>query len=736
MHLIIAEKHIAAKRIASILSPGKPDNKRINGIDTYQFDEGGETIVMGLSGHIVQVDFPRAYNNWQKVDAGELVDADIITTPTHTRIVGALKTLGRDATKVTIATDYDREGELIGAEALEIVKEVNPDVEFDRVVYSAITKVSIEEAFANPLKLDFDLADAGHSRQVIDLVWGAALTRYISLAAMRLGKSFLSVGRVQSPTLALIVDREKEREAFISQPYWEIYATLSKDGELFTTKHSTARFWDKDEADTAYAKIGSDAIVSLVETGIKKDQPPTPFNTTEFIRAANSIGFSPANAMRIAESLYTNGYISYPRTDNTVYPKAIDLRAQIEIFSKGAFAKYATKLLSKKELTPTRGKKETTDHPPIFPASLVSQSKLGEDEWKVYELVVRRFFATFADPAVWETIKARFDVNGEEFRANGARLVENGWRWYYHYNAPEDRLLPELTEGETLPIHENEMLDKETMPPGRYGQGRLIKIMEDLGLGTKATRHEIISKLYSRSYVHGNPLQPTQTAYAVVEALEKYAPTITKPDMTSKLEEDMDRIAEGNVGEEKVLKESRTMLNSVFDELKENQENISESLREGLRKDKIIGKCPECGSELMVRRSKRGSRFIGCNGYPDCTFSLPLPKSGNILVTDKQCEIHGLYHIQVNTGKRRPWDLGCAYCNYIEWKASSKEERKAEDKPKTINDIPGVGKVTAEKLSSAGILTVEELGKEDPREIAKNTSLPIGKIIKWQELVT
>jgi DNA topoisomerase-1 len=198
----------------------------------------------------------------------------------------------------------------------------------------------------------------------------------------------------------------------------------------------------------------------------------------------------------------------------------------------------------------------------------------------------------------------------------------------------------------------------------------------------------------------------------------------------------MDRIAEGSIREDSVLQESRTMLSSVFDELKANQEKISESLREGLRKDKIIGKCPECGSELMVRRSKRGSRFIGCSGYPDCTFSLPLPKSGNILVTDKKCEIHGIYLIKVNTGKRRAWDLGCAYCNYLEWKENSSKEGNAENKPKEITDIPGIGKITAEKLKSAGISTVEALGKGDAREISQNTNLPLGKIIKWQETVT
>jgi DNA topoisomerase-1 len=736
MHLIIAEKHIAAKRIASILSNEKPENKRVNGIDTYSFDNGEKTIVMGLSGHIVQLDFPRAYNNWQKVDSRELIDADIVVTPTHNRIVGALKKLGREASRVTIATDYDREGELIGVEALDIVQEVNPDIKYDRVFYSAITPAAINEAFANPSKIDFNLADAGHSRQVIDLVWGAALTRYISLAARRLGKSFLSVGRVQSPTLALIVDREKERDVFVPKPYREIYVTLTKNGESFTARHATARFWDKEEAEAVFSRIRNEAVVSSIETGTKSDNPPIPFNTTEFIRAANSIGFTPANAMRIAETLYTNGFISYPRTDNTVYPKSIDLREQIGLFSKGTFGKYAAELLAKKELTPTRGKKETTDHPPIFPASYATKGKMKEDEWKVYELVVRRFFATFAGPSVWETIKARFDVNGEEFRANGARLVEEGWRWFYPYNAPEDRLLPKLEEGEKLKVTDREMPDKETMPPGRYGQGRLIKIMEDLGLGTKATRHEIISKLYSRAYVHGNPLQPTQTAYAVVEALENYAPTITKPDMTNKLEEDMDRISEGNISEESVLEESRQMLNSIFGEMQENEEQISESLREGLRKDKIIGKCPECGSELMIRRSKKGSRFIGCNGYPDCNFSLPLPKSGTIIVTDKKCETHGIYHIKVNTGKRRAWELGCAYCNYLEWKASSAAENNGKLKPKKITDIPGIGKVTAEKLNAAGVTTVEELGEGNAGEIAKSTNIPVGKIIRWQEVIT
>lgn len=741
MHLIIAEKHIAAKRIAAILAPKKPKQVRVSGVDTYEYGtDADKTISMGLSGHIVGVDFPKTYNNWQKVDARLLIDAEIISTPTHVKIVSALKKLGKNATKITIATDYDREGELIGAEALEIIKKINPDVPFDRVHYSAITPKAINDAFSNPTTVDFNLADAGHSRQVIDLIWGAALTRYVSISAGRLGRMFLSVGRVQSPTLALIVDREKERDAFIPEPYWEIFATLSdQNKETFLTQHKTKRFLDKQEADSVLAKIGiaKDAVVSSVVKSKKMDKVPTPFNTTEFITAASSIGLSPANAMRLAESLYTAGFISYPRTDNTVYPESVDMRTHIELFKVGgAFKQYAEQLLKKTELVPTRGKKETTDHPPIFPASLAKKSELKDDEWKVYELIVRRFFATFADQAEWETMRVKFDINDEEFNVSGARLIVPGWRWYYPYNAPEDRLLPVLQEGDKLSVDKTEIVDKETNPPSRYGQGRLIRIMEELGLGTKATRHDIISKLYSRAYVHGNPLQPTKTAYAVVEALEEYAATITKPDMTSKLEEDMDKIAEGDIKEDDVVQESREMLDSVFEDLEKNKEDISESLRTGLREDKVVGTCQKCGSQLMVRRSKRGSRFIGCEGYPDCNFSLPLPKSGQVIVTDKLCEEHGLYHIRIITPGRRPWNLGCPNCNFIEWQASQEAEKAKRPKtprPKSITDIAGVGKVTAQKLADAGIVKVDDLVEADAFELSKTVGISVKKIKGWQD---
>lgn len=696
MHLIITEKHDTARRIAAILSGKKPEKERVNGVDTYKFNG---TTVMGLSGHIVEVDFPKEYNNWQKTDLQNLIHAEVLTIPTHANIVTAIRKLGKAAQHLTIATDYDREGELIGVEALNIIKKINPGVPADRVHYSTITPAEIKKAFSAPVKIDFNLAAAGESRQVIDLIWGAVLTRFVSLSSGRLGVKFLSVGRVQSPTLAIIVNREKEREAFVAVQYWELYATLVNGGE-FEAQHKKGRFLEKAEAEAIHAKLGKTGTVKSIILGKRSEKPPIPFNTTEFLRAASAIGVSPANAMRIAEFLYVNGYISYPRTDNTVYPATLDTKSIIESFLNTEFKEYAQKLLSGK-LEPTRGKKETTDHPPIHPATPVKRSQLKEDEWKLYELVVRRFFATFAGETRWETMAVTVDISGEDFGANGARLVEPGWRWYYSYNLPEDRILPQLVEGQSLNVRKVTLMEKETQPPSRYGQGHLIKIMEDLGLGTKSTRHEIISKLFSRAYVHGNPIQPTKTAFAVVDALEKYASTITKPDMTSKLEKDMDEISEGKVTEDFVVKESRDMLDGVFKDMIKNKELISESLRNGLYEDKIIGTCQKCSSDLIIRKSKKGSRFIGCSGYPKCDFILPLPKTGQIVVTEKRCNDHGLFYVKIVNKGKRPWDIGCPHCNFNEWQKKVEEERKngtsKEQKVEANNIKSTVGKRKSRK---------------------------------------
>ncbi len=267
---------------------------------------------------------------------------------------------------------------MIGKEAYELIREVNEDVPVDRVRFSSITQREVTNAFENRDEIDFDLAAAGEARQIIDLIWGASLTRFLSLSARQLGNDFISVGRVQGPTLKLIVDREREIEAFDPEDYWELFADLLKSEsdpeEAFEAQYfyedddgtEAERVWDEATAEAVYERLESaeSATVSSVRRRSRTDEPPAPFNTTQFIRAASSIGYSAQRAMSIAEDLYTAGFITYPRTDNTVYPEDLDERELLDELSMGRkFGDDAESLLELDDITPTEGDEETTDHP-------------------------------------------------------------------------------------------------------------------------------------------------------------------------------------------------------------------------------------------------------------------------------------------------------------------------------------------------------------------------------------
>ncbi|WP_230972203.1 DNA topoisomerase I [Archaeoglobus neptunius] len=656
--LIITEKDNTARRIASILF--KDVKKLKKGRVTYYHSPSGDAYVVGLKGHIVELDFPKELNNWSKTPLEKLLDVKFVRKIKEKTISSILKDLAKDASRVTIATDYDREGELIGVEALEMVKKVNPNVKVDRVKYSAVTEQEIKAAFSKPVTVDFNLANAALARQKIDLIWGATLTRLVSVHSGRMGKDFLSVGRVQTPTLRLIVDRELEIQGFKPEKYYEIFAEF--DG--FVARHPE-RYSNREEAEKVFSAIGEMAEVKSFSRRKVEEAKPIPFNTTEFLREASKF-MSPHKAMSIAETLYMNGYISYPRTDNTVYPKTLNIIGIVK--SLAAVFPEADVVLRQEKIIPSRGRRETKDHPPIYPTGVASKNELSKDEWRIYELVVRRFLATLAPKAVWDVRKADLESNGVRFVANGRTLLEKGWREIYIYSKVEETSLPLLKKGEILKIHKKRLEEKETKPPHRFSASSLIKAMERLNLGTKSTRHEIIQKLMSRGYIHGNPFRPSETALSVINVLKETAETITLPDMTAKLEEEMDMIAEGKKNELEVVQDSKNMLRQILDTI--DYGKLSRELKEGIKKDKVLGKCPECEGELVLRKSKAKKRFIGCSNYPDCTFTLPLPQNGTLYVTSKLCREHGIKEVKIRT-KKGYWNLGCPYCNYLRWKENS-----------------------------------------------------------------
>jgi DNA topoisomerase-1 len=659
MRLIISEKANAAKKIARFLAEGSVKEGKHRSVPHHTFVwKGEECVSVGLKGHVLNPEYPEEYSNWQKVEPSELIDAEILKSVSEKGVANAVKSLAKKADRVVIATDFDREGELIGVEALSLAFEANPQLmdHVERARFSALTEGEVTRAFDNLLEVSKELADAGEARQDIDLIWGATLTRWVSRATKRYGSAFLSVGRVQSPTLVLIAERERERRAFVSEPYWELEATLRNGGGPFTVHHAHGRFKEEAEAQRAFENLTDTATVTEVKQKSATRPPPAPFNTTGFLTAAAALGIGPSRAARIAEDLYTDGYISYPRTDNTVYPRSLDLREVLGYLKRvEGTGKHAEELLGAGKLSPTRGKRETTDHPPIYPTGYASRKALREDRWKIYQLVVRRFLATLSGPARTLRTTLRFESGGEPLTTSGTVVTEEGWLGIYPYGRRADEGLPALNEGDEVEVVEAEVLSKETQPPSRYGQGRLIRLMEDLGLGTKATRPNIIQNLYDRGYVHDDPIVPTETGMAVAQALKHFASEIATHEMTAELERSMDAISDGKVSKDSVVDESRDVLRRVYEHLTNSEEEFADIVWNGIRGDEILGPCPNCGRNLMIRRNRRsGKRFAGCEGYPECRTTFPLPQRGDIIPLGTQCDACGSPEIKV-LGKKRPW---------------------------------------------------------------------------------
>ena len=702
MKLVVTEKNDAAQKIADLLGVKKPKADKVYSTPVYRFDvDGEEWVTIGLRGHILEPDFAptmvyKKRGGWQGItEEGEtlpaelpaslpkppfkkkkpftedgvelkswkmdalpyLVYAPINKLPKEKEIIRSLKNLAKKADSVIIATDFDREGELIGSDALSCIQEVNPTAPVSRARYSAFTKEEITHAFDNLVELDVNLASAGASRQDIDLIWGAVLTRYLTLVKFAGYGNVRSSGRVQTPTLALVVARERERLAFVPEDYWVIRGAFGTDPDAFEAPHATARFKAQAEAQAVMAHVegATRATVASVEKKKRTVQPPAPFNTTSLMAAASAEGLSPARTMRIAESLYMDGYISYPRVDNTVYPTSLDLADTVKAISGNpAYAPYCKELLAKGKLAATRGKKETTDHPPIYPTAKATPDDLAPADYKLYNLIARRFLATLSEAAVIEGTKVTLDVNAEPFVAKGDVLVKPGYRAIYPYGLKKDEQLPALSEGETIAFNGATCTKKQTEPPARYSQGKLVQEMEKLGLGTKSTRASIIERLYQVKYVQNDPIEPSQLGIAVIDALDKFAPHITHAEMTAELERSMDRIADGEQTKAEVVETSRNLLAQELANLMPHSEEVADALSDAVAADAYVGPCPKCGKDLQLKAShKTKSMFIGCAGWPDCDVTYPLPK-GKIEAVPEKCPTCGMPQVKVTAFRSKP----------------------------------------------------------------------------------
>ncbi|HEX2128838.1 MAG TPA: DNA topoisomerase I [Solirubrobacterales bacterium] len=764
MRLIITEKNNSAKKIADILSGGSAKADATYKVPFYTWaDADGDHMTVGLKGHVMGVAFPEGYSNWQETDLHDLIDAELVPEPTDKNVVKAVRKLAKEADSVVIATDYDREGELIGMEALQQVLEVNPAVvgsdakangeskalladrpPIQRARYSALTKDEIERAFSNLDELSYDLAYAGAARQDIDLIWGATLTRAVSLATRRFGSNFLSVGRVQSPTLALIVERELERRAHVPKPYWELFAKFVHPDGAFEAHHTTDKFWEKAEAEQALAGTKSPGVVKEISARKNTRKPPTPLNTTAFTTDASSrLGITPAQAMRIAEDLYMDGFISYPRTDNTVYPASLNTKELVSSLVRIPEFSAAQGLLDKPQLNATRGKKETTDHPPIYPTQAVYPGALEGPKRRVYELVVRRFLATFSDPMITESTRADIEAGSETYFVRGSVVVDPGYAAIYTYARSSDEEIPKLEEGQELALDgEPWLVDKETQPPSRISQGKLIEMMEERGLGTKATRAEIIQKLYDRGYVFSNPPEPSETGIAMYKAFHEYVPRMATPEMTAELEQDMDLIAAGKTSKDEVVRISREMLHATTTELEDKREDFAKQIWAGMDEDKFLGPCKVCEeagrkredggpNRLRIIELKGGKRMYGCEGWkrddpesPDsCPVSGPLPGRGyELWRLEERCSVCGERpRLTVKGFRGRPWKLclndDCpTMIEMREKRAERQAAREAREAAKAAGDADGAGGTEGDAAPARTAAKSSGNGRRRPRK--------------------
>ncbi|PIN75657.1 DNA topoisomerase I [Candidatus Woesearchaeota archaeon CG10_big_fil_rev_8_21_14_0_10_37_12] len=666
--LVITEKPNASKRVAEALSDSKPVKKDIKGVPYYELTHNKKDIVVGCAvGHL----FGLAEK--EKSKGFKYPVFDIEWKPNYEvskssafskKYLDALKKLSKEADSITIATDYDVEGEVIG---LNVVRYACKKKDAKRMKFSTLTKDELIESYEKAQShLDWGQAQAGETRHFLDFFYGINLSRALTSAIKTAGMfKILSIGRVQGPALKVVVDREREIQKFKPDPYWMIELNALVKKEKVVAWHEADKFWDKKKADEIYNKIKDEKKVLVKEVSKKqvKQQPPVPFDlTTLQTEAYRCFGINPKITLELAQELYSNGWISYPRTSSQELPESIGFKKIFAALAKNVdFKTLVNELLKKKELKPNNGKKTDPAHPAIYPTGIMPKS-LEKRQEKVYDLIVKRFLATFSDPAVRETVTAKLDVNNELFIAKGTRTVEKNWHVFYApYVKLEEEELPEMKEKDELTIKKIVLHEDETKPPKRYTPASLIKELEKHGLGTKATRAEVVETLRKRNYVKGESIVVTELGIETVNTLEKFAPKILDEELTRHFEQDMEEIRENKTNQDKVLTKAKEILVDLLKEFKSKEKDVGEELKKTFSNTRAdlttVGECPTCKEGSLILRKGKFGRFIACDKYPECKTTFKLPANGLIEVTPSICETCKHPVVKVIKKAKRPQEI-------------------------------------------------------------------------------
>ena len=578
---------------------------------------GKDYTVIASKGHVR--DLPKS-SFGIKIEDGKFIPEYRVARD-HSKIVKEIKELAKKAESIYIATDEDREGEAIGFHIATAIGKDPKDL--PRIVFHEITKNAITASLKNPRFIDIKSVNAQQARRLLDRIVGYKLSPLLSSKIQK----GLSAGRVQSSSLKIVVDREREIIAFKPQEYWSLDAIFNKkieallvefEGqkiEKLTIGNEDRATYIKDTLSNEEFKVGS------IEKKRRTTSSPAPFMTSSLQQAASSqLGFSPKKTMMIAQNLYegvnthkgTTGIITYMRTDSLNVSKEAIKEAR-DLIKKSFGEPYLPK---KAKTYTTKSKSAQEAHEAIRPTLLdftpqIAKDYLKADELKLYTLIYNRFIASQMNDAQFESQSIIFESKSSKFKASGRRLVFDGF-YKVLGSSDKDKLLPELKSNEPATLSLLEANQHFTEPPSRYSEASLVKKLESLGIGRPSTYAPTISILVNRKYIEIQKKQivPTKIAFSVIELLEKHFPEIVDSGFTSNMEEKLDLIAQGGQDWQKVLWE---FYEPFIKEIEEGKKNIK-SQKIAIPTGEM---CPKCGSELVKRKGRFGE-FIACSGFPKC----------------------------------------------------------------------------------------------------------------------
>ena len=603
--LIIAEKPKAAKRIAEAL--GQPRKCGMYGVPFWVLKvDGNYYVVASAAGHLFGLTtsengFPVFEYYWVPLWQIDLTARHI------KKFLSVLEFLCKRAKAYINACDYDIEGSVIG---YLIIKWFGDLRRAYRMKFSTLTVHDIKRAFRSLSRLDWEMIEAGLARHELDWLWGINISRALMEAVRRVvGKRIsLSAGRVQSPTLIEAARRCYKINLHVPSPYYNVKATLEHNGwrkrivivSSIETRNIAERIAKKLQ-DNPRLKV------ARVKKKLKTVLPPPPFNLGDLqLEAARLYKLSPYKTQEIAEKLYLDALISYPRTNSQKIPPTIDVRSIVLSLTRSPIhGKLAAELLAETRgfLKPRQGEKDDPAHPAIHPTGNIAVGLKGY-EAKIYDLIVRRFLASMARPLKLEETEVELHhPSGIKIKLKGVVVVDEGWLKYYPYVGFGGDKLPTLSEGDIIQLKNISVVEEYTEPPQHYTRASLVKWMEGVGIGTEATRARIVETLFERGYLkseHGKVVV-TDLGYAVADVLSAYFPQLTSVQLTREFEKKLEAIRRRLVTRQQVVLEAKKLIKSLVEEYKASAiEKVGEYLAASLGLIKTVDVCQVCGRAPTV----------------------------------------------------------------------------------------------------------------------------------------